>query len=142
VNYYRLLYHIRMRKRSVVGENIRRLRIAAGITQEELALRSELSQGYINQLEMEKRKYTQKSLELIADALSADIIEFFKTEENDENENVTPHVTGKPTVNRNRQAVSKELLSVIRRLPMPIAEHYLSLMKIESDMLRPQKRIL
>ena len=119
-----------------MGENIRRLRTAAGITQEELALRSGLSQGYINQLEMARRNYTQKSLELVADALSVDIIEFFKTEE----EAALPaRITEKSTLYRDPQSIRKELLSVIRRLPMPVADHYLTLMKIESDLLRQQK---
>ncbi len=125
-----------MKRRSIVGENIRRLRTAAGITQEELALRSGLSQGYINQLEMARRNYTQKSLELVADALSVDIIEFFKTEE----EAALPaRITEKSTLYRDPQSIRKELLSVIRRLPMPVADHYLTLMKIESDLLRQQK---
>ena len=52
-----------------------------GITQEELALESGLSQGYINQLENGKRRYTQKCLELIAEALSVHMVELFKEEE-------------------------------------------------------------
>ncbi len=125
-----------MERRSIVGENIRRLRTAAGITQEELALRSGLSQGYINQLELAKRNYTQKSLELIADTLSVYIIEFFKTEE----EAALPaRIPQKSTLYRNPQSVRKELLSVISRLPVPVADHYLTLMKIESDLLRQQK---
>ena len=125
-----------MKRRSIVGENIRRLRTAAGITQEELALRSGLSQGYINQLEMARRNYTQKSLELVADALSVDIIGFFKTEE----EAALPaRITEKSTLYRDPHSIRKELLSVIRRLPMPVADHYLTLMKIESDLLRQQK---
>ena len=52
-----------------------------GLTQEEIALESGLSQGYINQLESGKRRYTQKSLELIADALSIPVVELFKEEE-------------------------------------------------------------
>jgi len=58
-----------MKRKNIVGDNIRRLRSEAGITQEEVALRSGLSQGYINQLESGKRRFTQKSLELIAEAI-------------------------------------------------------------------------
>jgi len=39
-----------MEKKNVVGSSIRKFRLKAGITQEELALMSGLSQGYINQL--------------------------------------------------------------------------------------------
>ncbi|MDP2277243.1 MAG: helix-turn-helix transcriptional regulator, partial [Nitrospirota bacterium] len=61
---------MKRRDRNIIGENIRKLRMQTGLTQEELALKSGLSQGYVNQLENGKRKYTQKSLELIADALA------------------------------------------------------------------------
>lgn len=67
-----------MKKRNLVGESIRRLRTEQNLTQEELALRSGLSQGYINQLENGKRKFTQKSLELVSKALSTPIMEFFR----------------------------------------------------------------
>jgi len=70
-----------MKKRNLVGESIRHLRTEQNLTQEELALRSGLSQGYINQLENGKRKFTQKSLELVSKALSTPIMEFFR--END-----------------------------------------------------------
>ena len=65
-----MLYDVFVKKKNIVGDNIRRLREKAGLTQEELALKSGLSQGYINQIESGKRRFTQKSLELIADALS------------------------------------------------------------------------
>jgi transcriptional regulator with XRE-family HTH domain len=52
------------------------------MTQEKLALESSLSQGYINQLESGRRRYTQKTLELIADALSIPLVELFKGGDN------------------------------------------------------------
>jgi len=122
---------------SVVGENIRLMRLNAGITQEELALRSGLSQGYINHLEMGKRKYTQKSLELIADALSIPIIEFFK-----EDETAEPVALEVKAIFRDKQAVAKELRSVLKDLPEAVASHYLTLMKLEREMLKDQKRHL
>lgn len=138
MNYYTLLYHIHMTKKNLVGGNIRRLRLEAAITQEELALRSGLSQGYINHLEVGKRKYTQKSLELIADALSVDVIDFFK---HAEDADTVPEPAEKTTSNKDRQAVKKELLLMLKRLPLPIADHYLTLMKIESGLIRKQKQI-
>ena len=67
-------------KINIVGDNIRKLRMKEGLTQEELALQSGLSQGYINQLENGRRRYTQKCLELIAKTLSAPIGELFAEE--------------------------------------------------------------
>jgi len=74
-----------MRKRGVgkssnVGDTMRKLRLQSGLTQEDVALKSGLSQGYINQLESGKRRYTQKSLDLIAEALSVPVAEFFRDE--------------------------------------------------------------
>ena len=69
-----------MKRKNIVGENLRKIRIKMGLTQEETALRSNLSQGYINQLESGKRMFTQKSLELIAKALNIPLIDFFKDE--------------------------------------------------------------
>ena len=43
-----------MKKKNIVGDNIRMLRERVRLTQEELALKSGLSQGYINQLESGK----------------------------------------------------------------------------------------
>jgi transcriptional regulator with XRE-family HTH domain len=123
-----------MKKRSVVGENMRRLRLKAGFTQEEIALRSGLTQGYINHLEMGKRNYTQKSLELIADALSTPVIDFFK-----EDQEHKPAVSEAEPVYRDKKAIAKELLIIIKDLPEAVAGHYLTLMKIERDLLRSQR---
>lgn len=57
------------KRKNLVGKNLRKIRMQMGHTQEEVALRSCLSQGYINQLESGKRMFTQKSLEKIAEAL-------------------------------------------------------------------------
>ncbi|MCK4846949.1 MAG: helix-turn-helix transcriptional regulator [Deltaproteobacteria bacterium] len=62
-----------MKSKNIVGENIRKFRLSAGLTQEALANRSGLSQGYINQLENGKRNFTQKSLERIAGELQMDM---------------------------------------------------------------------
>jgi len=50
-----------MKRGNTVGNNIRRVRLRRGFTQEQLALESGLSQGYIHQLESGKRRYTQKN---------------------------------------------------------------------------------
>ncbi|MGA9466407.1 MAG: XRE family transcriptional regulator [Exiguobacterium marinum] len=50
-----------------VGQNIKRLRIKKGLTQEELAERTDLSKGYISQIE---RDLSSPSLETLFDLLS------------------------------------------------------------------------
>lgn len=52
--------------RRLVGENVRRLRLAAGLTQEQLAERSGLSQQYLSDLERGLRNPTIVSLWEIA----------------------------------------------------------------------------
>lgn len=125
-----------MKKRNLVGESIRRLRTEENLTQEELALRSGLSQGYINQLENGKRKFTQKSLELISKALSIPIMELFSEKEAFPAPLVKEEMAeygGKP-----RQI--GELTELLKALPAHIVEHYLTLLKMEAELQRKGKR--
>lgn len=121
-----------MKKMNIVGENIRKFRQKSGITQEELALRSGLSQGYINQLELGRRNYTQKSLELIADSLSKPVIEFFSDATGGPKH---PKVAEKHKQYQSPKSYKKELIAVLNSLPDPVIQHYLTLMKIEKEML-------
>ncbi len=58
-----------MDMRQIVGENVRRARLAAGLTQEELSERSGFSQQYVSGLERGKRNPTIVSLYELAQAL-------------------------------------------------------------------------
>ena len=58
-----------MDMRALVGANIRKARLAAGMTQEELAERSGFSQQYISGLERGKRNPTIVSVYELAQAL-------------------------------------------------------------------------
>ncbi|MBA3060217.1 MAG: helix-turn-helix transcriptional regulator [Nitrospirae bacterium] len=117
---------MKRRDRNIIGENIRRLRMQTGLTQEELALKSGLSQGYVNQLENGKRKYTQKSLELIADALAIPVAEMFK-EEGEQRDVVSEKVVAY----KRKRPDKKEFLVLLNELPDHIVEHYLTLLKLE-----------
>jgi transcriptional regulator with XRE-family HTH domain len=55
--------------RRVVGENVRRLRIAAGLSQEDLAARIGVGQGYISGLEAGRRNPTIVTIWHVAIAL-------------------------------------------------------------------------
>ncbi len=123
-----------MEKKNVVGSNIRKFRLKAGITQEELALMSGLSQGYINQLESGKRNYTQKSLGLIANALSIPIIEFFREDEE------IPLVSEKESSYLKKRSYKKEFIQILNDLPEHIVEHYLTLLKLEKEVQMKNKR--
>lgn len=123
-----------MEKRNVVGSNIRKFRLKAGITQEELALMSGLSQGYINQVESGKRNYTQKSLGLIANALSIPIIEFFREDEE------IPLVSEKESSYLKKRSYKKEFIQILNDLPEHVVEHYLTLLKLEKEALLKNKR--
>jgi transcriptional regulator with XRE-family HTH domain len=101
------------------------------ITQEALALESGLSQGYINQLENGKRLYTQKSLEMIAEALSTPMIRFFLEED------VKPDNQKKQKRDRfDKKLYKKELLSLLNSMPDHIIEHYVTLLKLEKQMIK------
>ncbi len=60
-----------MDMRKLVGRNVRRLRLAAGITQEQYAERSGFSQQYISDLERGRRNPTIVSLFELSQALGA-----------------------------------------------------------------------
>lgn len=124
-----------MEKKNIVGSNIRKFRSIAGITQEKLALMSGLSQGYINQLESGKRNYTQKSLELIADAMSTPIIEFFR-EAKDEFSTVSE----KESSYQKKRSYKKEFIQLLNDLPESVVVRYLILMKLEKELLVKKKR--
>lgn len=55
--------------RSVIGANVKLLRLALGLTQEQLADRCDFDQRYISQLERGQRNPTVLSLHEIAQAL-------------------------------------------------------------------------
>ncbi len=63
-----------------IGERIRQLRILNGLTQEELADRSELSKGFISQLENDVTSPSISTLEDILQCLGTDLSEFFAKE--------------------------------------------------------------
>ena len=124
-----------MEKKNTVGNNIMKFRLKAGITQEELALRSGLSQGYINQLEHEVRNYTQKSLELIAVALSVPLIEFFKEGEIKQASAVAEDVG----IYQKKMSYKKEFMPILNDLPEYIVGHYLTLLKLERELMRKKE---
>ena len=122
-----------MKKMNVVGNNIKRFRENEGITQEELALKSGLSQGYINQLENGKRRYTQKTLELIADSLSVPIIEFFKEEDKRRTASKAEDVEVQKAKKKTNK---KDFPHLLTGLPDHIVEHYVSLLRLEKELLK------
>jgi transcriptional regulator with XRE-family HTH domain len=64
--------------RSLVAKNLRDIRSAKGVSQEDLAHRANLNRNYIGMLESGKNFPTVKTLGRIADALGIDAVEFFR----------------------------------------------------------------
>ncbi len=64
-----------------IGARIKNRRVALGLTQEELAERSELTKGFISQVERDLTSPSLISLSDILDALGTNLAEFFKEEE-------------------------------------------------------------
>ena len=60
-----------------IGEKIKKLRLARGLTQEELAERTDLSRSFISQLESDKTSPSIDTLETILRALGTDLKHFF-----------------------------------------------------------------
>ena len=68
----------------VLDEKIKDLRLACGLTQEELADRCELSKGYISQIENDLTSPSIATLVDLLAALGSSLKEFFSSEEDDE----------------------------------------------------------
>jgi len=64
-----------------IGEKLRRLRMSRGLTQEELATRTDLTRGFISQLENDKTSPSITTLEKILMALGTDLKHFFADED-------------------------------------------------------------
>lgn len=66
-----------------IGKKIKHLRIKNGLTQEELADRSELSKGFISQLERDLTSPSIATLVDILECLGTNLKEFFSQEDNE-----------------------------------------------------------
>jgi transcriptional regulator with XRE-family HTH domain len=67
-----------MRLRETVARNLRRLRQAKGLSQEELADRAGINRNYVGMLEREQHAATIDMLEKLAEVLETDPVEFFR----------------------------------------------------------------
>lgn len=72
-----------MDMRKLVGWNVRRLRLARNLTQEQFAERSGFSQQYISDLERGRRNPTVVSLFELATALEATPVDLLATDTSD-----------------------------------------------------------
>lgn len=68
----------RMSLRERVARNLRQLRHAKGVSQEELADRADINRNYVGMLEREEHAVTVDILEKLATVLEVDPIEFFR----------------------------------------------------------------
>lgn len=68
----------------VIGESIRNLRQKMGLTQDELAQRSELTKGFISQLERDLTSPSIDTLSNVLGALGTSLSEFFNQEKNEQ----------------------------------------------------------
>jgi transcriptional regulator with XRE-family HTH domain len=64
--------------RRIVGANVRRLRLARGLTQEEVAFRSQIDLTYMGGIERGRRNPSLLVMVSIAKALSADVVDLLK----------------------------------------------------------------
>ncbi|OHB99631.1 MAG: hypothetical protein A2Z58_08185 [Planctomycetes bacterium RIFCSPHIGHO2_12_42_15] len=122
-------YKLKMKK-NIVGNNLRMIRERLGITQEDLALRSSLTQGYINFLENGKRGYSERSLEKIANALGIQISGLFEEKTKEE-----PVVVAEQAISYGKRRRTYDMiLSLLEKLPAPVIDHYRILLEAEVEM--------
>ena len=55
--------------KQILADNVRRLRLSAGLSQEELAARADLHRTYISSIERAQRNVTLENIFVLADAL-------------------------------------------------------------------------
>jgi transcriptional regulator with XRE-family HTH domain len=67
-----------MKSRETVATNLRRLRQAAGLSQEDLADSANIDRNYVGKLEREENSPTTDMLDKLAAVLAVDPIEFFR----------------------------------------------------------------
>lgn len=67
-----------MRLREIFGTNLRRLRHASGLSQEELAHRAGLNRNYVGLLERAANSPTLDTIERLAAELAVDPVSFFE----------------------------------------------------------------
>jgi transcriptional regulator with XRE-family HTH domain len=67
-----------MNLRETVAKNLRRIRQAKGLSQEELADRADVNRNYVGMLEREQHAATIDMLEKLAAVLDVDPVEFFR----------------------------------------------------------------
>ena len=121
-------YKLNMKK-NIVGNNLRMIRERLGITQEDLALKSGLTQGYINFLENGKRGYSERSLEKIANALGIQILGLFEEKTKEE-----PAIVAKQALlYGKRRCIYDTILSLLEKLPAPVIDHYKILLEAEVE---------
>jgi transcriptional regulator with XRE-family HTH domain len=69
-----------MRLREVVAKNLRRMRQAKGLSQEELADLAGINRNYVGMLEREEHAATVDMLEKLAEVLGVDPVEFLASD--------------------------------------------------------------
>ena len=122
---------------NIVGDNIRLIREKMGLTQEELALRCDLTQGYINFLENGRREYSRESLMKIANALGISISQLF--EEGKEKGEIKMAAESSPVYGK-RRSTYDEIVSLLNKLPDAAVDHYKMLLKAEIAIRGKQKK--
>ncbi len=78
-----------------IGDNIKTIRLARNITQQELALRSDLTPSYISKLEQKKLSISLKSLNRIAKTLDIDtkeLITLHETQKKEKRNHLAPRL--------------------------------------------------
>ena len=117
-------------RKNIVGNNVRTIRERLGITQEDLALKSGLTQGYINFLENGKRGYSERSLEKIANALGIQISGLFEEKTKEE-----PVIVAEQAISYGKRRRTYDMiLSLLEKLPAPVIDHYRILLEAEVEM--------
>ncbi|AOZ92284.1 helix-turn-helix domain-containing protein [Paenibacillus crassostreae] len=106
-----------MKNIEVIGENIRILRQKSGLSQEQLALLSNMNTSYIGQIERGEKNPTIRTLEKIAAALKINITDLF--------------TLSSPSTKSDSPPQSQQYLAILT--PEDIKRYMLGILKDESN---------
>ena len=115
---------------NVVGQNVKRMREQLNITQEELALRCDLTQSYINFLESGKRGYSKVTLGKIAKALGVRESDLFADRAVKRVVKVSEQFQ---SYGKKRKQFYEDILLLLDKLPDSLVDHYRLLLKAEVE---------
>ena len=105
-----------MDKNFSLGDRLRYIRFSKGLSQEEIALRAEITTAYYGLVERNKKNPTVKILDKICDALGIELADFFAHNQTEpkEYDDLTMQIISQ--INGTSDETKKAILNIIKQI--------------------------